>query len=135
MKLVERGIYELLKTKASGRVYFLRAPQNSTAPFIILQRASGNRDFRSINNPPGIAQVVIQIDVYAEEYYEAKTLGAEIETLLDGYRDTVYYGDDSPQDSVRIAGISFQGEGDLLDQTDQPFLYRHTADYLVTYEQ
>lgn len=135
LKLAEHAVYELIKTKAGGRVYFMRAPQNATAPFIIIQRVGGDRDWRSINRRPGIAQATLQIDVYSSGYFAAKQIGAELEELLDAYRGTVYYGASSPQDFVRVAGISFQSENDIFDQTEEPFLYRHTADYLVTYEQ
>jgi hypothetical protein len=34
-----------------------------------------------------------------------------------------------------LPGVSLQSDDDLLDQTDEPFLYRNSATYLVTYEQ
>lgn len=134
MKTVERGIYDLLKSYASGRVYIMRAPQGATAPFIVFQR-TGSERWRSINGPSGIAQADIQIDVYAETLYAAKDLAATIEAAIDGYRGTVYYGNNSPQDSVVICGISLQNDIDLFDQTDEPFLFRNSMSYLVTYEQ
>ena len=133
-KIVEPAIYELLKNLAGGRVYALQAPQNSPAPFIIFQRVDSLR-WRHINGPDGFAQAFIQIDCYSESFYAAKALGAEVEELLDGYRNTVYYGSASPRDYVRIAGISCQSDLDLIDQTDAPVLYRNTGTYLVTYSQ
>jgi len=64
-----------------------------------------------------------------------KTLSNDVENILDGYANTVYYGSSSPQDSVRIAGCSLQGETEILDQSDDPFLYRNTMNFLVTFEQ
>jgi hypothetical protein len=106
MKYVEKAIYETIRTLASGRVYGLRAPENATAPFIVFQRIDSER-WRDINGPSGMAQATIQIDAYAETLFAAKDLALEIEDILDGFRDTVYYGSDSPQDSVRIAGGVF----------------------------
>lgn len=134
MKLVEYAIHELIKTIGDNRVYAMRAPQDAVVPFVVFQRIDAQR-WRSINSPSGIAQATIQIDVYAGDYYAAKTLAAQIETALDGYAGTVYYGADSPQASVRIGGISLQGDNDILDQTEEPFLYRSLNTYLVTYEQ
>lgn len=134
MKTCERGIYELLKVYASGRVYAQRAPQNATAPFIIFQRVSSER-WRSINNPSGIAQASIQIDVYGADYYQAKDLAATIEAALDGYTGVVSYGASSPQETLAFLGISLQNDVDIFDQTDEPFLYRNSAVYLVTYDQ
>ena len=134
MKIVERAIYELLKTLASGKVYALRAPQGDTGPFIIFQRTDSER-FRSINGPSGIAQAFIQVDCYATDYYQSKELGASVEEILDGHRGIVYYGDDSPQEFVNIGGISLQTDVDIIDQTDEPLLFRSTATYLATYHQ
>lgn len=132
--IAEYAVHELLSGLAGGRVYAMMAPQNVTAPFIVFQRVSGDR-WRSINTPLGIAQVEIQVDCYADEYYAMKSLADSVENILDGYRNTVYYGLGSPQDSVRIAGITLQNESEIFDQSDEPFLFRHTARYLVTYEQ
>jgi len=132
--IVEYAIFELLDGLAGGRVYALRAPQNVTTPFIIFQRTGGDR-WRNINGPSGMAQVEMQIDCYADDFYASKSLADSVENILDGYRNTVYYGSGSPQSSVRIAGITLQSESDILDQTDEPFLYRNTSRYLVTYEQ
>ena len=134
MKSCERAIYELLKGFAESRVYALQAKQNTAVPFIVFQRTDSQR-WRSMNNPSGMAQAYIQIDCYGKDYYEAKELAAAVETALDGYRGTVYHGNASPQDFTRIGGISLQSDLDLLDQTDEPLLFRNTATYLVTYEQ
>lgn len=135
MKICEYAIYELLKGLAGGRVYAMRAPQNGDLPFIVYQRIDGDR-WRSINAPSGIAQVTIQVDVYATGYYEMKELAAQVETILDGHRGDVYYGTDSPQtDFVRVAGISLQNDVDIFEQTAEPFLFRSMMQYLVTYEQ
>lgn len=133
---LERAIYAKLLTVPipGNRVYHLRAPQNSTAPFVIYQRTASDR-WRHINGPTGMVQVTMQIDTYAETSYAARDLAALIEAALDGFSGTISYGTDSPQSTLRIGGISCQSDFDLIDQTDEPFLYRVSADYLVTYEQ
>lgn len=134
MKTVEPAIFELLKSLNSNRVYPLNAPQNATAPFIVYNRVDSER-WRAVNGPSGIAQATIQVDVYAATYQAAKELALSVENTLDGHRGLVYYGTDSPQEFVRIAGISLQNDVDLLDQTEKPLLFRNSANYLVTYEQ
>jgi len=138
-KTCEKGIYELIKTLASTNVFAMRAPDNQAGPFIIFQRVDrDNLTKNTLNRTAGVAgvvQAVIQIDAYAAGYYDAKELGASIEFLLDGYSGTVYHGEDSPQDFVEIGGITLQNDGDIIDQTDQPLLFRNSATYLVTYKQ
>jgi len=128
--MMERALHELLKNLCGGRVYALRAPQNSPSPFLIFQRIESER-WRSIDSPSGIAQATVQVDAYGEKYYDAKDLAAQAETILDGYRGTVAY----TGGSTRIAGISLQSDSDLIDQTDEPLLFRNTALYLVTFQQ
>lgn len=131
--MIEQAVYELLKALAGGRVYALRAPQNVTAPFIVYQR-TGTEIWRSANAPSNMAQASIQIDAYAETYTEVKTLAGQIEAILDGYRGPAPYGGGSPQETLRVGGVSLQEQSDLFDQTDAPFLYRVTSSYLFTYD-
>lgn len=133
---IERALYQLLKTVpiSGNRIYALRAPQNSPTPFVVYQRISADRD-RHINGPSGIVQATFQIDVYDAKYHDVRLVAGDIEEALDGYAGTVSYGGNSPQDSVKIGGISCQNDIDMLDQTDEPFLYRVSADYLITYHQ
>lgn len=132
-KDVEYAIHNLLSGLAGGRVYALKAPQTAVAPFIIFQRTTGER-WRSINAPSGLADVTMQIDCYAEDFYSMRDLANQVENILDGYRNTVYYGSGSPQASIRIAGCTLQNETDILDESDEPFLFRNTADYKIIFE-
>jgi len=125
----------LLNALVTGeKVYAMQAPQGDAGPFIIFTRVTSER-WRSANGPSGVAQETWRIDCYDTDYNAAKALSALAEETLDGYRGTVYYGGNSPQDSVRVAGISFQGGFDIEDKTDEPFMYRDSATYLVTYHQ
>lgn len=136
MKNCERAINELLKPlAATGLVYALCAAKNSATPFIVFQRIGSERLGEHLQGRAHLAQADIQIDVYANDYYAAKDLAATIESTLAGYRGTVYHGTASPQEFVRIAGVTVQGDSDLLDETDDPLLYRNTNVYTVTYEQ
>jgi hypothetical protein len=132
--VLEKGIFELIKNKASGRVYAQLAKQTNDVPFIVFTRTNSEK-WRHINGPDGITQATIQIDVYSHGYYETKALAKELEDILDGYRGTVHYGSNSPQDYVKIAGLSLQSDVDLIDQEDEPILFRNSASYLATYHQ
>lgn len=134
VKICEPAMYELLKGLAGGDVYSMRAPEGAPGPFIIYQRTSTTR-WRDINGPSGIAQAFIQIDAYAKTYLEMKTLAAQIEDIMDGFRGNVSHGNNSPQDFVAIGGISLQNDIDFIDENDEPILYRNSGSYLVTYEQ
>lgn len=132
--IVDKGVYELLKGLAGGRVYLLQADQTVARPFIIIQTVSSQR-WRDINDQSGMAQATIQIDCYANDFLAAKQLSGQVEAILADYRGTVSYGSYSPQSTVRIAGASLQNEFDTIDQTANPRLFRNLSTYLVTYQQ
>ncbi len=140
MKTVLPAIYEILKGitlvggPATPRVYASRAKDNSNTPFIVYQEVDSARG-RSINTQDRIAQAYIQVDAYANLPFDAATLGAVVEAALVDYRGTVEFGTNSPRDSVRICGVSFQNGANLMDEVEKPFLHRRYAVYLVTYEQ
>lgn len=139
-KYVEPAIFELVKNLVDDdKAFWMRAPQNVTGDFIVYQRVDRQDFGKNILNrtagTPGKAQAYIQIDAYATDPDTAKALGASIEYTLDGYNGTVYHGTDSPQASVVIGGITLQNDVDLVDQTDEPLLFRNSAVYLVTYNQ
>lgn len=140
-KIPDPAIFEMLKPLAgtdgdgNPKVYALRAPQNIDPPFIVFQEIDSDRDHVLNGASTAPASAYFQIDAYALLPYEAKQLGADIEQALDAFRGTVNHGTNSPQDFLEITGITYQNGSDLPDQTDEPFLYRRLAVYLVTYRQ
>lgn len=134
LKLVEFAVYELLKGLAGGAVYAQMAPKGAQGPFIIFQRINSER-VRHINGPSRLPTAEMQIDAYAEDYYDCKELGAQIEEILDGFKGIVPYGTDSPRPSVEIAGTTLENDVDIFDQTDEPYMHRSSAVYRITYRQ
>jgi hypothetical protein len=134
MSNAEIAIYEKLKDLNSGRIYPLRAPDNLTQDFIVYQRLDSDR-WRSINAPSGMVQASIQLDCYSQSYYNVKSMASTVETRLDGFRGSVPYGTNSPQDEVRVGGIVLETDSDLAEITEEPFMYRVTMTFNVTYEQ
>lgn len=138
---IQPAIQELLKSvlpnfNSKPAVFFLRAPNNiKNAAFMVLSIVEGGERFRAINNPSGLAQVVLRVDLYDVGYYSVQGHANAVETILDGYRGIVYHGNDSPQAFTRIAGISLETETELVDETDDPVLYRKSMTYRVTFEQ
>lgn len=133
------AVFEILKGIATiggpgaPRLYASRAPDKAQAPYVVFQEVDSARG-RSINTQDRIAFAYIQVDAYAEKPYDAAALGDAIEDALVDYRGVVAYGTNSPRDSVRIAGVSYQNGADLMDETEKPFLYRSYGVYLITYE-
>jgi len=134
VKILERALFTKLSSIENVDVFTARADDNITGDFIVLQRTDSER-WRHINAPDGIAQAKIQIDCYSLDYWKAKEIAAEVEAMLDGFVGIVYYGDDSPQNFVDIAGVTMQNDFDTFDNTEEPFLYRNLSNFTVTYKQ
>jgi len=140
MKIIERSFYELLKGLAGGAVYMMRAPDKAAGPFLIVQRVDSDRSYDSINTAGGIAKAYIQVDAYHPKYYGAKTLSGQVEAILNKFRGVVnvtYLADDGStvNEAQNIAGISLQNDVDIFDDTDQPYLFRNSNVFIVTYYQ
>lgn len=139
-KYVEPAIYELLKNVIDvNSVCWMKAPDNKTPPFIIYQQVDSNEFAKNTLNraagETGKVQAFIQVDSYDTSPSTAKENAKAIEEILAGYSGTVYYGTDSPQNSVEISAISMQNDVDTIDETDEPSLHRNSAVYLITYQQ
>ena len=123
-----------LDVALTDKVFYMRAPDDESGPFVIIQK-SQRVNWRHINGPSGIAQSTLQIDSYHKTYLKSLTLDAQVESILDGLKEIVSWGSDSPQDFVDIRGVSLQDSVDIIDQTDIPLLFRESTSYLVTYKQ
>ena len=135
MPMLERAIHERLKALAGGKVYGLVAPDKAKAPFVIYNRIDSDRPARHLRGPSGMATAFIQVDAYAAEYYAAKEIGQQIEVLLNGFQGDIAYGDDSPQQYVKIYSSALLNDVDVLDETDKPYLFRNSYQFSITYRQ
>lgn len=149
----------------SDSIYAMRAPQNAAPPFVIYQRVSSERwrDINGPSGMvQAMMQIDTYGATYYQakdlslkieqlldgfrgtvDYIEA---GGASEIFIFGLEDGsgsieledgggLITTEDTSLKTVRFGGISCQNDVDLFDQTDEPFLYRVSADYLVTYEQ
>jgi hypothetical protein len=119
---------------AASNIFVSMASKDAIDPYVIMQRIESVR-IRDLTGPSGLMQVTVQIDSYAQKYYDAKKLALQIEKALDGYSGSITITGSSPQDICKISSISCQNDVDLFDITDEPFLHRVSADYLITYDQ
>lgn len=133
MSLIEKAVFEKIKALSGGKVYAARAPDNEVNDFIVFQKTDSDR-WRDLIEQSGMAQAYFQVDCYSKSYYNAKENAVLVEDTLDGFRGVVSYGTDSPQESIRIGAITLQSEFEDLDRTDEPFMYKTTMSFLVTYE-
>jgi hypothetical protein len=111
--MIESDLYSHLNTSVGasvgGRIYPLRAPEKFTAPVIVYQRIS-QEPINTITKGSGDMLSIMQIDVYASTYAEAKSI-----------EDAIY---DAAMTWGNPKGTWFEDSLDMLEETVTPSLYR-----------
>lgn len=112
--MVEETLKTLLRTLCV-RTYPVVIPEDPTFPVMTYQRITGNRE-KAMDGPPGLANPLFQISIWAETFTEAKELAEDVRQLLDGYS-----GDD-------INGAFIENDYDTHEESPGEGLFRATLD-------
>lgn len=121
---MEEAVTALLANIAGGRRYWVRAPQNATKPFIVLNRVSGVRDYH-MQGPSGFVSSRVQCDIYASTYTSAKTTARALVGAVSGHR------------GPNIQGVFVDSERDLpaADAGEVSNLFRISIDLNVSHSE
>lgn len=130
--MIGRAIYNKIVQGASCPVFEIKAPQAQSAPFVVYRRGI-DTPWNHLKGPSGVIETRYHVDVYATTTNEADTIADNIQDTIDAFAGNVYYGTNSPQDFVEIQNIRYEAGFSVLDQTQEPFLYRVSKEYVVTY--
>lgn len=98
--MMEEQLTALLAGVASGKRYWVRAPQGTLPPYVVLSRISGVSDYHT-QGESGYVVNRVQADCYGNTYTEALTTARAAEQAVSGRRVGV------------IQGIFLEGERDL----------------------
>lgn len=106
------------------RIHFVRSPQGTASPRVVLYRISGVRDMSLNNGPTGFVASRVQCDCIGTSYTSAKAVARALETRLSGYSGTV--------GSIRFEGAFLVGERDDYFDTETPDkLFRTSLDFNI----
>lgn len=75
-------------TSASVRVYPLTAPDQVVKPYITYQRISSSSE-NVLSGNSGLTNTRMQIDVYATTYIESMAIASQIDSLMNGFKQTI----------------------------------------------
>jgi hypothetical protein len=117
---VEEEITNALHGVAGGRRFWVRAPQSTALPYVVMQRISGIRDYVT-SGPSGYVQSRVQFDVYASTYGTARTTARALVAALSGHSGGT------------IQGIFIDSERDLpaSDTGEVSHLFRVSIDAAI----
>lgn len=119
---MEEDLTTLMASIAAGRRYWVRAPQNTARPYVILNVIDTPRGY-TMKRQDGLTQSRVQADVYADSYSSAKSVARSIVTLLSGYR------------GGKFQGVFVDSERDLPAETAGAVsqLFRVSIDLMIHY--
>lgn len=117
---MEEALTALLASVASGKRYWVRAPQSTTPPYVVMQRIDGLVNYQ-LSGPSGYVSSRVQLDVYAASYGSALSVSRAVKEALSGYA------------GGSIQGIMIDSERNLpaADAGDVNQLFRNSIDIVV----
>lgn len=116
-------IEEVLTAKLAAicpRTYPVTAPKTAHAPFIVYTRVSTPR-LRDFDGPIGMAMPLFQVDIYANDFDEARLLATSVRTSLDGF------------ETGALSSCVLENEQDMSDLTSDPALSRVMLEFRLTH--
>lgn len=122
------GDSQISTAVGATRIYPVLLPQGTVLDSIVYTRITGQGDMTN-DGPSWLVRPRIQIDVWSQQMTAAVRLANLVKERLEGFRGTLAFGSNSPQDEILFRGIFFEGEIDSYDDTAK--LYRMSRDYSV----
>jgi len=121
---MEALLTDLLASLAGGKRFWLRAPQGTKLPYVVMQRITGIRD-RHFQGPSGLVESRVQIDLYDTTYGGVSVMGRSVVSLLSGRRVGI------------IQAIFIDSERDLpaADAGDVKQLFRKSVDIIIHHKE
>jgi hypothetical protein len=113
--MIEHAIHSILLDNTtltaltSTRIYYLKAPQDVTLPYVVLTKISSLR-FHSHDGKSDLCETRLQMSCFAETYYNSKQVADAVRGVLDAYSGT--------SESVRIDSCLLINEQDLYESGD-----------------
>ncbi len=128
---IENGFYlELTETSAVTalvgiRIYYVKAPQDAVAPYVVIQEISNTHDsFHSGANP--LQHCRMQISIFDTTYKSCKAIADAIQTGMDGFSGVMGTG------GPPVGGCFHDMDNDL-PYDDDTGLYGIAVDYIIHY--
>lgn len=127
--LIEQALMTFLKAQSdvtdlvSTRIYFVRAPQDVSEPYIVVSKVSGPRE-HSHEGGDGMASPRFQLSSFSTSYATVKGIAAALQTVLQGYSGTM-----GGESGVKVGNILYSNEVDLYEEDTR--LHHVAADYII----
>jgi hypothetical protein len=121
------GFAGLIALVPSARMYSGKANQGTAVPFLVVNRATGPRE-GSLSGPVGLATPRYQIDSYADNYDEAKSIADQVRYALDAFN-----AGSASNETVKFGRVV--DESDTMDNSTGALLHRCRVDVVITHRE
>jgi len=127
--LIEQAILkELIGTSGltslvGQRIYYIKAPQDISNPYIVFSKMSAPRE-HDHDGSSGLASSRFQFSIFAQTYREVKLITVQIQSALQAFKGTM--GGDG---GVVVNGAFYQNEVDFWEENIK--LYHTDCEYLI----
>lgn len=127
--LIEQAVLkELIGTSGltnlvGQRIYYVKAPQNVSNPYIIFSKIAAPRE-HDHDGASGLASARFQFSIFAQTYREVKLIAGQIQSALQAFKGTM--GGDG---GVSVNGCFYENEIDFWEEGIK--LYHTDCSYLI----
>ncbi len=111
----------------STRLYYVRAPQNVTKPYVVFFKVSSPREY-SHDGASELARPRFQFSCFATTYYEAKQITEAIRVTIEAFSGIM--GGDG---GVEVGSCFCINESDIYEEDTQ--LFHVAVDYLIYHKE
>jgi hypothetical protein len=110
-----------------SRIHWVRSPQGSASPRIVLYRIDGLRDM-TMQGPSGLVSSRVQVDCIGTTYGSAKGAARAVAARLNGFSGW--------PSGIRFEGCFLIGERDDFEDADTPDkLFRTSLDFNIWHQE
>lgn len=124
--------WAVARQNGGKRIFPVVLPQGVNKTSIVYSRISGLGDHH-MEGASGLSRPRVQIDCWATDPDAADLLSRRVKQRIDGFRGSLLWGDNSPEEAIVVQGIFFESEREDYDGTAK--LYRSSRDYFVWFEE
>lgn len=121
--LADSGITGLI----GERLYYVKAPQDVTSPYVVFFKASAPREY-SHDGASELARPRFQFSCFAETYYQAKQIAEAIRSVIEAFSGVM-----GGAGGVEIGHCFCINESDIYEENTR--LFHVAVDYLIWHKE
>lgn len=126
---------QLIRQLSFGKIFYGRAKQGITKPYVLINRVAANRVYTLLNEA-NATTVVVQVDVFHNDPNEMEKLAEEIRLAMSGTQNVFWGNPDAGGKYVFSAKILREDQAEDRPQDgSERWVYNLSRDYDITHRE